>query len=105
MSMTTFLQWLQGATSGKRTPVSRRDVIPSLEGLEDRTVPSTFAVVNNFDSGPGSLRQAILDSNSNAGPDTIVFAPSVHQIALTSGELEVTDSLDVQGPGAGKLTI
>ena len=30
-------------------------------------------VINNNDSGPGSLRQAILDANSNAGVDTIKF--------------------------------
>ncbi len=32
---------------------------------------SVFTVINNNDSGPGSLRQAILDANSNAGADTI----------------------------------
>ncbi|HHS12437.1 MAG TPA: hypothetical protein ENN03_01570 [bacterium] len=32
-----------------------------------------FAVVNTNDSGVGSLRQAIADANSHAGPDTIVF--------------------------------
>jgi len=32
-----------------------------------------FTVVNTDDSGPGTLRQAILDANSHAGPDTIGF--------------------------------
>src|SRR5262245_10764670 len=82
-------------------PASR----PRLEALEDRTVPSTFAVLNNLDSGPGSLRQAVLDANTNPGADTIVFAGSVHRITLTGGELEVTDSLTIQGPGAGKLSV
>ena len=36
----------------------------SLEALADRIVPSTFTVGNLADSGPGSLRQAVLD----AGP-------------------------------------
>ena len=31
-------------------------------------------VVNTLDSGPGSLRQAILDANAHAGPDDIEFA-------------------------------
>src|SRR5258708_1773835 len=40
-------------------------VTPALAG--------TFTVTNTSDSGPGSLRQAILDANANAGADTIVF--------------------------------
>ena len=32
-----------------------------------------FTVTNTNDSGTGSLRQAILDANTNAGPDTIKF--------------------------------
>jgi len=35
---------------------------------------ATFTVINTNDSGAGSLRQAILDANGNAGPDTIEFA-------------------------------
>lgn len=35
---------------------------------------ATFTVVNTNNSGAGSLRQAILDANSNAGADTIAFA-------------------------------
>jgi hypothetical protein len=34
---------------------------------------TTFAVTNTNDSGPGSLRQAITDANSIAGPDLIAF--------------------------------
>jgi parallel beta-helix repeat protein len=34
---------------------------------------ATFTVTNTNDSGGGSLRQAILDSNTAAGPDTIDF--------------------------------
>jgi parallel beta-helix repeat protein len=34
---------------------------------------ATFTVTNTSDSGGGSLRQAILDANANAGPDTIDF--------------------------------
>ena len=36
--------------------------------------PSTFVVTNTNDSGAGSLRQAILDTNAHAGADTITFA-------------------------------
>jgi hypothetical protein len=34
---------------------------------------ATYTVVNTGDAGAGSLRQAILDANSHAGPDTIMF--------------------------------
>src|SRR5262249_13241877 len=43
----------------------------SLEPLEDRAVPSTFSVDNLADSGPGSLRQAVLDANATPGADVI----------------------------------
>src|SRR5436305_12925878 len=34
---------------------------------------ATFTVTNTADTGPGSLRQAILDANGAAGTDTIAF--------------------------------
>jgi hypothetical protein len=40
---------------------------PRLEVMEDRTLLSTFVVSNTGDSGPGSLRQAILDANAQKG--------------------------------------
>ena len=41
-----------------------RAFLPFLEPVEDRVVLSTFVVTNTDDSGSGSLRQAILDSNA-----------------------------------------
>lgn len=35
---------------------------------------ATFTVINTNDSGPGSLRQALLDANASAGADVIEFA-------------------------------
>ena len=35
-----------------------------------------YNVVNTSDTGPGSLRQAILDANANPGADLIRFAPA-----------------------------
>jgi streptogramin lyase len=52
---------------------SRSALRPRLEVLEDRWLLSTFTVTNNLDSGPGTLRQAILDANSQPGPNTINF--------------------------------
>jgi titin len=44
-----------------------------LEALEERVALSTFLVTNSNDSGPGSLRQAILDADAGPGGDTIAF--------------------------------
>src|SRR5262249_28004936 len=111
MLLTSLLQRLKrsaaqdGSTCSqlrKRPLGPRRGFVPGLEALEDRTALSTLPVVNNFDSGPGSLRAALVGA---APGDTIVFAPSVHKITLTSGELAVTKSLTILGPGSHQLTL
>ena len=68
--------------------------------------PVPFVVTTLADSGPGSLRQAILDANKQPGPDVIDFARGLHgTIVLTSGALTITDSLTIQGQGAFWLTV
>ena len=72
-------------------------------------------MVSNLDDGvvnaagdlPGSLRQAIFDANENPGVDTIEFAGDAltGTITLVDGELKVTESVDIVGPGASNLTI
>jgi len=58
---------------------------------------ATIEVSNGNDSGAGSLREAI----ANAAPgDTIIFATSVTTITLTSGQLTISDDLNIDG-GAG----
>jgi hypothetical protein len=72
----------------------------SLEQLEDRSVPSTFSVLNLHDSGAGSLRQAILNANSNPGSDIIHFNVA-GTIRLTSGALPaITGKLNIDGTTA-----
>jgi len=69
---------------------------------------ATFTVTNLNDSGPGSLRQAVLDANASAGADDVVFAPGVTgTISLTfaSAEIPITDSLFIHGPGAAALKV
>jgi hypothetical protein len=88
-----------------RPPVIRpRGFHPRLEGLEDRTVPSTLTVSNNLDSGEGSLRAAIKSAGSG---DTIVFASGLsgQTITLTGGELAIKKGLDIEGPGADNLAV
>jgi hypothetical protein len=83
----------------------RRILMPCPEMLENRTVLSSFTAMNNLDSGPGSLRQAVLDANQAGGTNSISFASSVTSIALTSGELAISDNLTIDGPGSKSLTI
>ncbi len=67
---------------------------------------ATFTVINLNDSGAGSLRQAIVDANNAVGADTVVFqAGLTGTITLTTGQLYIADSVDVQGPGAAVLTV
>ena len=74
--------------------------------LEDRIVLSTFGVGNLADSGLGSLRAAITAANANPGADVIAFAHGLRgTVALTSGELSITDDLRIDGPGANKLAV
>ena len=71
-----------------------------------RSLLSTFTVTNLHDSGPGSLRAAVLAGDAHPGPDIIQFAPGLHgTILLTSGELAITDSLAINGPGALQITV
>lgn len=67
---------------------------------------ATFTVANLNDAGAGSLRDAIQQANAAAGEDTIVFASNLAgTLALTGGELAITDSTSIVGPGAGRVTI
>ncbi len=73
-------------------------------------VVNRFTVHSTADSGPGSLREALELANRAAGSaDTVAFDPGVfgvpRTVTLTSGELAVTDSVTVLGPGAGLLTV
>ena len=80
---------------------------PRLEVMEDRTLLSTFLVSNTGDSGPGSLRQAILDSNAAIGAtNTIDFAISgsgVQTIAPLSSLPAITNPVLIDGYIAARL--
>src|SRR5262249_51851104 len=105
-----LFSWLHKRMTGRpqtRSTPARRPAPRfrlQLETLEGRDVPSTLTVTNNLDSGAGSLRAEIAAARSK---DTIVFAPSVDgaTITLSSGQLEISKNVTIQGPGAGLLTV
>ncbi len=81
---------------------------PRMELLEDRTLMSTFIVLNTNDGGADSLRQAILDANASAGiRDTIAFnipGAGVHTIRPLTALPTITDPVTIDGttqPGSG----
>jgi len=58
------------------------------------------------DGGPGELRAAINQANTDNDGDTITFANGLTgTIMLTSGLPTITASVTVQGPGAGVLAV
>lgn len=67
---------------------------------------ATFTVTNTNDSGAGSLRQAIIDSNGSVGIDTIAFniaGSGPHSISLATSLPAITGPVFVDGytqPGA-----
>jgi hypothetical protein len=89
-----------------RLPGRARPIRLGLEPLEDRTVPSTFTVSTLADDGPGSLRAAVTAANANPGADVIDFARGLRgTVALTGGELGITDDVLLDGPGANRLAV
>jgi Dockerin type I domain len=84
-----------------------------LEPLEDRRLLALVTVTTDqdivdFNDGVTSLREAIFATNTVPGADTIDFdfghdGPAT--ILLTQGQLKITDSLSIAGPGADLLTI
>jgi hypothetical protein len=94
----------------------KKHVQLSLEALEERLAPATFHVTNIDDSGPGSFRQAILDSNATKGPNSIVFQTpggGFEAIHLDSKLPTITETVSIdattepayQGSGVPVITL
>ena len=81
-------------------------LVPLTGAAEPEAPSATFTVTNTSDSGPGSFRQAIIQSNVTAGKDTIQFnipGAGPHVIPLTAPLQAVTDPVIIDGasqPGA-----
>ena len=65
---------------------------------------TTITVINNNDSGPGSLRQAFADAHEG---DTIDFDPALkgQTITLTTAELVINKSITISGLGPNLLAV
>jgi len=61
-----------------------------------------IVVTNTADSGPGSLRDALAAANDG---DMIDATGISGTILLTSGELQITHAITIDGPGAGNLAV
>lgn len=67
----------------------------TLSGNLDAT--NTIVVDSSADDGHGSLRDAVGRANDRPGTDRIVFARGLSDIILSSGQIEVTERLILQG--------
>jgi predicted outer membrane repeat protein len=105
-----FAKRQHSTTSGRRrtSPRPRPSCRPRLEALEDRWLPSQIGltVTSLADSGPGTLRAAILtaDAGSHSDKFTIGFAVT-GTIDLQSPLPDLNNTIAVQGPGANRLTV
>src|SRR5262245_35584562 len=64
------------------------------------SLANTYTVTSTADSGAGTLRQAILDANANAGPDTIAFniaGSGAHTIPLATPPPPLTSPVTIDG--------
>jgi autotransporter-associated beta strand protein len=66
---------------------------------------TTFTVLNNNDSGAGSLRQAILDANAAGNGSVVDVSGLVGTISLSSALPAIAANITILGPGIGQLTI
>jgi hypothetical protein len=100
---------LNKARRPSSSPLTRRGYRPSLEGLEDRTVPSTVTwvsgngdwdVASNWSTG--TVPSAADDVDINVPGITITHAAatahSVNSLTLEAGNLTRPDNLTVSGP-------
>jgi CSLREA domain-containing protein len=85
-------------------------VLVDAQGLGTILNDEPYIVTNANDADPGSLRQAMLDANTNSsGAQTILFEPvffsTTRTINLASVLPNIACSMTINGPGANLLTV
>ena len=79
--------------------------IGAVLGASATAEAADFTVSNLNDSGPGSLRQAVLDSDAAPGGDRILFQSTLSGQLTVASELPITETVAILGPGANLLAI
>ena len=79
--------------------------VSPLIGTVSPASASTFSVTNTNDSGAGSLRQAIIDANANAGADVINATGVSGTITMLSAFPVITGDLTINGSGQSSFVI
>jgi Ca2+-binding RTX toxin-like protein len=91
---------------GKRLAAGAGLSVGAVLGVPAAAHADDFVVKNLNDSGPGSLRQAILDASADAAGDRILFRSGLSgEITLSGGHLAIDAPVDIVGPGARRLAV
>jgi hypothetical protein len=100
---------------------NRLRIHPTLEALDERTVPALFTPLPaTADGTAGSLRDAIIQANTSTGNDVILLRPGTYSLSVlnlnnatannlqenasATGDLDITQAnrtIVIQGQGAG----
>ena len=89
-------------TGSKRIVTTVRSGSKELVRVGNASPTNIIVVTNTNDSGAGSLRNALAIANDG---DTIDATGVSGTILLTSGELQITHNVAINGPGAGSLAV
>lgn len=74
--------------------------------LVEPALAATFNVTNLNDAGAGSLRDALFNANAASDTDVIDFQAGLSgTITLTTGVLNITNPVEIRGPGDGLLSV
>src|SRR5262245_27759298 len=103
----------------KLKPIRLPGFRPAVEGLEERQLPALFAPVPGAtDGAAGSLRAAVIASNSNGQDDVITLQAGTYKLtvansagqenAAAQGDLDLTEAgrtVTIQGAGRDRTVI
>lgn len=76
--------------------------VSSTFSVTTKAEPPTIVVTNLNDSGPGSLRQAVLDANNGT---RIAFQAGLSGLLTLTSQVLIDKSIEIDGPGINVITI